>query len=199
MWLLSHEVGFEVTVRSVCAGTTHGVDSIRVAIGQLEKCGYLKRYQRRLRGRIVGIDWELRDPFTPVDNPGLFERELKALNPMKSEKPLVRPQADLPDVVEPALVKPGLVNPTTKEEQLKEELTKELNKPTIDAPVDNFEPGGTPTSRDVAAPPLAACGHLGYWPDAHLEDEAPHCVLSCVAFKNLSAELATVGLTGVAS
>lgn len=177
LWLLSHTAGFAITIEGVAAGTSHGRDSIRGAVAQLEKCGYVKRYERRQRGRIVGIDWEIRDPFTPVDNPGLFERELKALNPLKSEKGQVRPATEKPAPVEPAPVEPAPVNPTTIEEQSIEDINTQVKNVTTERPVENVEPVGTPISREVAPPPLAECGHLGYEADPNSDELT--CVLRC--------------------
>lgn len=122
-WMISHDVDFEITIRGISAGTPHGVDAIRSAIRELEFNGYLKRYRRRERGRIVGTDWRLIDPFAPVDNHGSTPLDMEELKPLQRRKPRSAPERDLPDVVEPALVEPARDNPTTKEDQLKEHLT----------------------------------------------------------------------------
>lgn len=177
LWMLSHEPGFEVTLISLASGTSHGVDAMRSAVSQLEKCGYVKRYQRRERGRIVGTDWEIRDPFTPVDNPGLFERDLKALNPLKSKKPQVKPSVDLPPMAEPPMAEPPMANPTTIEEQSIEDINTQVKNVTIERPVENVEPDGAPIRREVAPPPVAECGHLGYEADPNSDELT--CVLRC--------------------
>lgn len=137
IWMVSHDANFEITIRGIAAGTSHGVDSIRTAVSELERAGYLKRYRRRERGRIVGTDWALLDPFAPVKNDGQVPLDLEPLDPIGTKKPRSEPERENPDVAQPDVAQPSVANATTKEDHLEEHLTSGSTDQAIEQPVDN--------------------------------------------------------------
>lgn len=68
--LLSHRPGWEVTTESLMRDNPEGRDSIRGAVKELEKMGYLKRSRRREGNRLGGIDYELQEP--PISSDGFL-------------------------------------------------------------------------------------------------------------------------------
>lgn len=154
IWLVSNQAGFEVTIRGIAAGTVHGVAAIRTAVGELERTGYLKRYRRREKGRIVGTDWRLMDPHAPVDNRIALPVDVEQLPPLKTprtpEKPSSEPESTEPDVVEPDVAESALGNRTTKEDQLKEDL------------LPNFQELGTEGLCSTRRHPLVTDRHCGF-------------------------------------
>lgn len=74
--LLTHRVGWEITLESLVAGGPEGRDAVRSAIKELERCGYLERQRaRREDGTFSGANYELREPTS--DNPTQDEPPLK--------------------------------------------------------------------------------------------------------------------------
>lgn len=61
-YIATHAPGHELTVDQIITEGTEGREAVRAALGELEAAGYLARFQRRVDGRIVGTDFELRDP-----------------------------------------------------------------------------------------------------------------------------------------
>lgn len=123
--LISHDVGFELTIASLSAGSTQGLDAVRSLVNELEREGYLKRYQKRERGRIVGVQWHILDPLAPVDNLADLQLDLGGSIPVKSaRKSRSAPERDFPTPVKPTTDEPHAANPTTKEDHLQEEETK---------------------------------------------------------------------------
>jgi hypothetical protein len=63
--LLTHRVGWDITIESLVAGGPEGRDAMRAAIAELERHGYLMRKRlRRGDGTLSGTDYELREPAT---------------------------------------------------------------------------------------------------------------------------------------
>ncbi|WP_426325692.1 hypothetical protein [Microbacterium sp. E-13] len=63
--LMSHEVGWHVSVASLQKSGTEGRDAIRSAIDELRAAGYLRLSQSRgERGRFNEVEYELAPPFT---------------------------------------------------------------------------------------------------------------------------------------
>ena len=61
--LLTHRVGWEITIDSLVANGPEGRDAVRSAIKELERFGYLRRARiRRDDGTLSGADYELREP-----------------------------------------------------------------------------------------------------------------------------------------
>ena len=60
--ILSHRVGWTISVASLQSAGVEGRDSIRSAIAELEDAGYLERIQTRDGGRFAEIDYRLVDP-----------------------------------------------------------------------------------------------------------------------------------------
>lgn len=61
--LMSHDVGWSITVKSLIEDAPNGRESVQSAIRELEDAGYLSRVQRRnAQGQMSHIDWELSDP-----------------------------------------------------------------------------------------------------------------------------------------
>jgi len=60
--ILSHRVGWKISVASLQTSGVEGRDSIRSAIAELENAGYLERIQNRDGGRFAEVDYRLVDP-----------------------------------------------------------------------------------------------------------------------------------------
>ena len=69
--LMSHSIGFEVSIKRLASKGIDGRDSIASAISELEAIGYLKREQlRNLDGTLASTLWTTKDPEAPwTDNP----------------------------------------------------------------------------------------------------------------------------------
>lgn len=106
--LMTHAIGWEITIESLVATGIEGRDAIRRAVGELVELGYLK--QDRVRdeaGKLRGAHYELGSPDEP--------------------------KSDLPTLDKPTSVKPYVGEPVDKEDQLfKEDHLKE-HKPAADS------------------------------------------------------------------
>lgn len=61
--LLTHRVGWEITIESLVDSGPEGRDAIRSTIKELEQNGYLRRTRRRREdGTLSGSDYELTEP-----------------------------------------------------------------------------------------------------------------------------------------
>lgn len=84
--LMSHSVGWEITVASLVAGGPEGRDAVRGALLELEEAGYLQRViKKTAKGRFDGVDYELSDPFedqTPLSGPRSGNPTLENTRPM---------------------------------------------------------------------------------------------------------------------
>lgn len=61
--LMSHKPGeFKVTLKALAKDNPEGVDALRVAVEELERIGYLKRYRKARGGQFQPDTWELCDP-----------------------------------------------------------------------------------------------------------------------------------------
>ena len=97
--LMTHEIGWEMSIESLATQNQEGRDSIRSAIRELEKFGYLIRTQKRAEHNRYGeVVYETNDPFDD--------------------------QAEKPSAEKPSAEKATLKNTNIKEQQLKEK-----NKP----------------------------------------------------------------------
>ncbi len=76
--LMSHEDGWNITLKGLADETTEGIDAVRTATNELESLGYLKRTRLQGRGgKFEGDTWEICDPhdlggatlFTALDKP----------------------------------------------------------------------------------------------------------------------------------
>jgi len=61
-YVASHAAGHELTVEQIIGEGTEGREAVRTALRELEDAGYLARFPRRQGSRIVGTDFELREP-----------------------------------------------------------------------------------------------------------------------------------------
>lgn len=68
-YIATHAAGHELTVEQIVAEGTEGREAVRTALGELEAAGYLVRTPRRADNRIVGTDFELRDPRATAQEP----------------------------------------------------------------------------------------------------------------------------------
>jgi hypothetical protein len=86
--LMTHSVGWSVTLESLVDGGPEGRDAVRTAIIELEETGYLVRTRQRGEdGRLLGINYDLQDPDQPVsDNPTVGQQTLVEV-PLKKTKP----------------------------------------------------------------------------------------------------------------
>lgn len=109
--LMSHSVGWNVSMRSLAQANNCGVESIRSAVQELEICGYLIRVQEReTSGRFGETTWQTCDP-----------------GPIYPDSP----SSDSPSSENPSSVKPSSDNRYTKKNISKntknsEEQSKEL-------------------------------------------------------------------------
>lgn len=97
--LMSHSVGWNVSIRSLADANGCGLDSIRTAVVELEEAGYLSRIQSREAGKFAEVTWRTNDP----------------------AEALAEPSSD-----KPSSDNPVSVNPTPKKNNLSEEQNKEI-------------------------------------------------------------------------
>ncbi|MBZ4486267.1 helix-turn-helix domain-containing protein [Microbacterium sp. cx-55] len=169
MFLLSHEAGFKVTIRSIAGASTDGRDAVTTGVTELEKLGYLKRSARRAAGRNLGTAWVLQDPFAPGPErlPGLSTGGGLPANSGSS----------YPQVAD----YPGPENPVPKEDQLKK--------------ISNHLPKVTTDRTRAALPVWSETRCPGNWRDGTHElgrktGKCLHCYVAPVAFATETGELA---------
>lgn len=63
--LMSHSVGWNVSIKSLASANGCGLDSIRTAVQELEQAGYLSRVQTREAGKFSEVTWRTSDPDEP--------------------------------------------------------------------------------------------------------------------------------------
>jgi hypothetical protein len=97
--LMSHAVGWNVSIRSLAEANDCGLDAIRTAVAELEQAGYLSRVQTREAGKFSEVTWRTNNPEEEFVEPS-------------SEKPLSE--------------KPLSDNPTPKKNNLQEQQEKEI-------------------------------------------------------------------------
>jgi len=66
--IMSHKVGWNIGIRTLANRAKEGIDAIRVAVIELEKLGYLERYQTRENNAFSEVVWRTCDPCIPVDS-----------------------------------------------------------------------------------------------------------------------------------
>jgi hypothetical protein len=128
--IMSHTVGWEITVESLVANGPEGRDAIRAAIVELETAGYLVRKTTRASGKFSGTDYMIQEPPSPApENPTLVnDSETEAPAP---EKPtLVNPTQRTPSFKNSDLL-PSVVNQEVAENP---KQTQELALNLPDAP-----------------------------------------------------------------
>lgn len=97
--LMSHSVGWNVSIRSLAEANGCGLDAIRTAVSELEDAGYLSRVQSRDAGKFSEVTWRTNDPeSTPIS----------------------------PSSGKPSSDNPTSVNPTPKKNIFTEEQEKEI-------------------------------------------------------------------------
>jgi len=134
--LMTHDVGYEVTIMGLVAAGVEGRDAVRTMVADLEGRGYLHRVKRRQKGRFGGTVWVLQDPFEAVDNPA--EAQLAGL-----EAPRKTPDHTsdgFSDVGSTDVGSTASENPTTIE-HTKKNINNSFPSATTEAlgrPVDNF-------------------------------------------------------------
>ncbi len=132
-FLASHESSFEITMRGLSAASIQGLDAVRSLVGELERMGYLKRYQLREKNRMAGVAWHLIDPFEPVDKP-LTPTLDAAMLPLPRNPRNARSasESDFPVPESPVPGDPSAGNPTTIEDHLQEETLLEASDVTTE-------------------------------------------------------------------
>lgn len=169
--MMTHEVGWRMTVNTLADGGPEGRDSIRSAVKELEEFGYLVREQQKVGGRFDGVDYVINDPEPPLTE-----------NPTT-----VKPTADKPTPAGTTLRRTSLRTPS-KRTQLREEggLPSMVNSPARD---EDFTPphqeivGGSlqPPARPVAALRRDRC-------DFHQTAEYPPPCMGCKEARLAAAE-----------
>lgn len=98
--LMSHRVGWDITIEHLVANGEEGRDAVRSAIQELESFGYLRRQrERREDGTLGSSDYEIVDPWAgepTSDDPTLDDRPTKKTIPQEDHlpEPPVVPQDD---------------------------------------------------------------------------------------------------------
>lgn len=89
--LMTHTVGWEVSIESLQESGPEGRDGLRVAINELERYGYLKREQERVDGnRFGGTHYMIQDPDAadlPSSEKPSSEFPSSEKTPLKKTKP----------------------------------------------------------------------------------------------------------------
>lgn len=127
--LMSHDAGWNVTIKSLAATNPEGLDAIRTAVRELEERGYLDREQTRQNGRLGHVWWTLTDPAERAEAERVAQLDFE----LDWQKSRSAPRSDYPVSENPTTEEPSPENPTTKEEHLKEHLPIEVKNPTIGA------------------------------------------------------------------
>lgn len=94
--LMTHQVGWDITVESLMEGGTEGRDALLKALAELEAYGYLTRQRTREGGKFKGTDYVITDPHAEgaaesprPENPDVVESSPRPENPEppRPEKP----------------------------------------------------------------------------------------------------------------
>lgn len=110
--LMSHKPGeFKVTIKALANDNPEGLDALRVAVQELEKQGYLRRYRKARGGQFQPDTWELCDPHDQGATSILTTLE----NPTRKRSALENPTRTAPDNPTPirTLEEDSSVNETT--------------------------------------------------------------------------------------
>ena len=84
--LMSHKPGeFKVTLKALANDNPEGLSALRVAIEELEKQGYLRRYRKARGGQFQPDTWELCDPHELDATPVLSAFENRTRKPSSFE------------------------------------------------------------------------------------------------------------------
>lgn len=103
--LMTHAVGFSVSIAGLVERGTEGRDAVRRMIAELEGCGYLRRdKQSRKGGHFAAARWTLMDPWDALVTP----------SPSSDFPTSVNPTSDFPTSDAPSSVEPTLRTPTSK-------------------------------------------------------------------------------------
>ena len=142
--ILSHRVGWRITLASLAKQNPEGRDAITSAIKELEEYGYMKRRRTHdERGKFAGFDYILTSaPFS--ENPHMY--------------------ADYPNTGKPNTGKPNTDNPPPKKTNSQEEQEEE-NQPQ--EPAASAGPG-----QGELAPTKPAPTHTDFWPPVTPKDAA---------------------------
>lgn len=97
-YLLSHKSGWRTSLSHLAEVGNDGRDSIRSAVLELEKFGYIIRRRLRDKGQLAGAEWELCDPFddSPItenptqenptqENPTVKNTNIKKINILEDQ------------------------------------------------------------------------------------------------------------------
>lgn len=112
-YLLSHQSGWKTSLEHLAVAGKDGRDSIRTAIMELEKTGYLRRTRLRDSGKLSGSEWELIDPFDA-------------------------PSAEKPMLEKPTQENPMLENPTLKNTNTKKTIDKKTKDISTNKAFEDF-------------------------------------------------------------
>lgn len=142
--ILSHRVGWRITLASLAKQNPEGRDAITSAIKELEEYGYMKRRRTHdERGKFAGFDYILTSaPFS--ENPHMY--------------------ADYPNTGEPNTGEPNTGNPPPKKTISQEEQEEENH---LQEPAASAGPG-----QGELVPTKPAPTHTDFWPPATPKDAA---------------------------
>lgn len=129
VYLMSHRIGWSVSVESLTAAGTDGKDAVRTGVRELIDAGYLTvSRQRNEDGTLGGSDYDLVDPQSRRSDP----------------------KSDYPILADPTQVHPTLEDPTPKKTILQED---QLKKTKFLAPQAASPTRGTRLPDDFKATP----------------------------------------------
>lgn len=102
--IMTHTVGWEITVESLVENGPEGRDAIRGAISELEAAGYLTRTTTRSSGKFAGTDYMIQEPLAPApENPTLVNSSENAA-PAPEKPTLAEPHQRTPSFQEDSLL-----------------------------------------------------------------------------------------------
>ena len=153
-FLMTHEHGWKVTLKTLASDSPEGVDALRAAVNELEQLGYLIRRSQHQGGRFKADDWEICDP-SGLSDPALIGYSAVRENTALDNATRRATALDYP-------MRTALDNPTTLRTQV--EQLKEIPSATIDAHGNNEDAFGGSNTAAIASP--EPCPKHTYMPHA---------------------------------
>lgn len=122
--IMTHSVGWEITVESLVENGPEGRDAIRGAISELESAGYLTRQTTRSGGKFSGTDYMIQEPLVPApENPTLVNHSENAA-PAPEKPTLAEPHQRTPSFQEDSLLPPVVKSEASANQELALEIPR---------------------------------------------------------------------------